>query len=93
MTSPLSQYQLNEYLFQVRNMDSLDYELSRIQKTMVDITKEAPTTIQRQNVVHINQIFRVLLAEKTRQEIVYNLRDNNRRNTENSGTSPADDSP
>ncbi len=93
MTTPLSQEQLNDYIFELRQMCMLEKELSRIRQTMVSITKQPRSTAQQRNVVHINQIFRALLAEKTRQEIVDNMRYNNGSSSQNSSTGPADDAP
>jgi hypothetical protein len=44
---------------------------------------------QRASIAKLNRIFKALLAEKTRQEVVQEVRDDNAGNPENSSTRPA----
>jgi uncharacterized protein YbgA (DUF1722 family) len=92
MTTPLTQKQLNDYLCDVRDMGSLEEEIRRIQMLMVEVTKQKGDVAQQRNILHINQIFRTLLAEKARYEIVENVGNYNSGSSENSSACPTDNS-
>ena len=88
----MNEFQLHLYIERVRREQSLEAELVRINNLMIGTSKYpyADKARQREVVATSNQIFRALLAEKARQKIIQEVRQNNGSHTQNSGTSPAD---
>jgi len=89
MTNYLSQQQIVAYLSDVLELNVLDEEIARIQRVMVEVTKQKDDPRQRIHTVHITQVFRALLTEKAREEVVQNMGDHYSGGSENSGSGPA----
>lgn len=86
-----TQAQLTEYLREVRQRGSLQHELYTVQQSMVLETSMGRMTKER--TLALNQIFKVLLAEKARQEAVQNVRQDNGSASQDSSSRPADNTP
>lgn len=84
--------QLHLYIEKVRREETLQQELIRIQSIMVGISKRPHPDPERNKeiVANANQIFRTLLAEKARQKIVEEIRQNNASHAENGSPRPTD---
>lgn len=88
-----SDFDIHMYLQDVRRKDILHQELERIQ----NILKRAERfplpdrAAQQDNVARITQMFKALLAEKARQEVVKEVRQDNTSDTQYGSTRPAHD--
>ena len=88
-----SEFDIYMYLQDVRRKDILHQELERIQNILKG-AEQVPLpdkAAQRDNIARITQIFKALLAEKARQEVVKEVRQDNTSNTEYGSTRPAHD--
>ena len=82
-----TQVQLNAYVRTIREQKLLDIELRRLQEVMIVVTRgRIPNRMPQ-----LTQMFKALLAEKARQETVYEMSNDYRRYTENTSTRPAHD--
>jgi len=90
-----TQRDVDAYIREVRKMDVLETELVRIQSLMLQETMTPVTDADehKMKITCLNQVFKALLAEKARQKIVQQVRDDNRGTPENSSTGPADNTP
>ena len=86
-------YQLHEYITNVRNNNALDSELHRIQGLLVGAEKHPFDDKEKQqaNLIGLTQIFRTLLAEKARQKIIQEVRQDYASDTQYTSTRPAHD--
>jgi hypothetical protein len=84
--------QMVEY---IQNVEDIGKEIQRIKELLVGASKYPlpEKTAQDHNVGRLTEIFQALLTEKARQEIVKQVRENNASNTQNSSTSPANNTP
>jgi hypothetical protein len=90
-----SDYEIHMYIFDVRQRNLLASELERLETLLQNAEKypNSDRAIQRERVIRMTQLFRALLAEKARQEVVQEVRQDNTRHAENSSPSPAHDAP
>lgn len=90
---PFDEYQLRVYITEIRDAGVLDEEMKRVQDLMVGNLKhpESESEKQRDIVVRFNQMFRALLAEKSRQEALKKVGNDNRSNTQYGSTCVAHD--
>jgi hypothetical protein len=88
-----TQRDVDAYIREVRKMDVLETELVRIQSLMLQETMTPVTDADehKMKTACLNQVFKSLLAEKARQKIVQQVRDDNCGTAENSSTGPAHD--
>lgn len=88
-----SEFEVHMYLQRVRRERALQSELDRVQRTLKEAEQFPLPNKQahQDNLARITQIFRALLAEKARQKIVQEVRDDNTGGTEYSSTRPAHD--
>ena len=75
--------------------DLLDLEIDRTKSLMQYRTRNPSSSKEDQNLLisNYNRMFKALLSEKARQELVKQVGDNNSSRSENSSSSPADNAP
>lgn len=90
---PVDEYQVWMYMSQVRRTGAVNGEIRRIQERMVENVKHpaSDAETQRDIVSQLNQIFKMLLAEKAAQEALEKVGDDDCGNTQDSGTRVAHD--
>jgi len=83
------------YIEHVVSKGALEAELKQTRTYMLDSTSHplADKEKQVQYVAQMNQVFRALLAEKARQELVQKVRDDDRRRAEDARARVADNAP
>ncbi len=83
---------IEDYIRRVNEMNILHDELERVQSTLqrLNMFPYEDKQFQFNMVCRANQVFRALLTEKTRQETFQEMSNNHSSTTENSGTSPTD---
>lgn len=86
-----SEFEIHMYLQRVRREGSLYDELPRVQHILKEAEQFPLPNRQahQENLARITQIFKVLLAEKARQEVVQEVRQDNTSNPEYGSTRPA----
>jgi|688.fasta_scaffold1206121_1 hypothetical protein len=87
---------IDGYVEQVLDEHRLDDELIRIEHLLLGLTKQPhpDKAIQARKVYLMTQIFKALLsAKEARQKCIQQIREDNRRCTENRCASPADNTP
>ena len=85
--------ELKDYIDDVVKYKDLDDEIKHIRRVLVGLHKYhllAPAVHQKR-VKRYDQMFKALLTEKARQEVLNKMRNNNARNAENTCTSKTDD--
>jgi hypothetical protein len=90
-----NQQEIDDYVKEVVNMGMLDEEIQSIQTMMADLVRYPHNTPEKQQStsLRLSQIFKaLLLAKNLRQKPVNKVGKKDGSNTENSGTSPADNS-
>lgn len=90
---PFDDYELRLYIADVRNLNALEEEMKRIQELMVGNLKHPEPDInkQRETVTKLNQLFKVLLAEKATQNALKQVSNHNSSNTQYTSTRVAHD--
>ena len=90
---PFDEYELRTYVAEIRYAGVLDEELKRIREVMVGNLKnpEEDAAKQRETVIRLNQLFKVLLAEKARQDALKQVGNDNSSNTQDTSTRVAHD--
>jgi hypothetical protein len=90
-----SQQEMAMYVKHVLSKGALEAELKRTREYMVGSTVHpiADKEKQTQYVAQMNQVFRALLAEKARQELVEKVREDDRRRAEDARARVADNAP
>lgn len=90
---PVDEYQVWMYMSQVRRTGAVNGEIRRIQERMVDNVKHpaSDAETQRDIVSQLNQLFKLLLAEKAAQEALEKVGNDDRGNTQDSSTRVAHD--
>ena len=85
-------YELHLYLDEVRRNKSLEAELERVQNLLKTAERfpHPDKEKHRMIITQSTQLFKTLLAEKARQKIVNEVRNNNSGDPQNSSASPAD---
>jgi len=83
------------YVDHVLSKGALEAELKRTREYMVGSTVHplADKERQTQYVAQMNQVFRALLAEKARQELVQKVREDDRRRAEDARARVANNAP
>lgn len=91
----LSDGHINNWIQRVAQYDLLDLEIERTKSLMVFRTKNPSVNKEDQRVIifNYNRMFKALLSEKSRQELVKQMGNNNSSRSENSGSSPANNAP
>jgi hypothetical protein len=82
------------FVSQVVLNGTLDADIEKTRCMMVWLTQNPTGATKEENAINIvryTQIFKGLLTEKARQESIQEMSEHNRRNTQNSSASPADD--
>ena len=85
--------ELRDYIHDVVTYKDLHQELAHVRKVLVGLHNYHifPAAERQKRVKRYDQMFKALLAEKARQEILNKMGDHNRCDTENTGTGKADD--
>ena len=83
---------IEDYIRRVNEHNILKEELERVQTTLqrLNMFPYEDKEFQKNMVSRANQVFRALLTEKARQEAFQEVSNDNRSTTENSSTSPTD---
>jgi len=95
MSHYFSQEDMTRYVEHVVSRGALEAELKRTREYMVGSTVHplADKERQTQYVAQMNQVFRALLAEKARQELVQKVREDDRRRAEDARARVANNAP
>jgi hypothetical protein len=95
MSHYFSQQEMAMYVEHVLSKGALEAELKRTREYMVGSTVHplADKEKQTQYVAQMNQVFRALLAEKARQELVEKVREDDRRRAEDARARVTDNAP
>jgi hypothetical protein len=84
---------LRDYIYDVVTYKDLQQELALVRRVLVGLHNyhHFPVGEQQKRIKRYDQMFKALLAEKARQEVLNKMCDHNRRNTEDTGARKADD--
>lgn len=87
-----AQKDIDSYIEHVVSKGLLESEIRQTRKYMLESTNRPLPDKEKQvqYVAQMNQVFRALLTEKARQELVQKVRDDDRRRAENPSPSVAD---
>jgi hypothetical protein len=90
-----SDRQIDEWATKTANFGLLDEEIERIKSLMVFRTKNPLSDMEsnRAIVLQYNRMFKALLSEKSRQELIEKVSDNDCSSPKDSCASPTDDTP
>jgi len=86
---------IDMWIYRVVQHDLLDLEIDRTKSLMQFRTRNPAVNKDDQRILisNYNRLFKALLSEKSRQELVKQMRYNNSSRPENGGPSPANNAP
>lgn len=86
---------INGYINEVRRQNVLGSELMRVQTLMLESTLHPHENPRQQAIIVAcqNQMFKALLTEKARQELVEKMGDDNGSGTQDTSAHPTDNTP
>lgn len=87
-----AQRDIDAYIRDVNRLGVLHSEVGRVQKRLLEETLH-PSEQHKQAVVNLTQIFKALLAEKARQEVVQQIGQDDSGSPENGSTCPTGNTP
>ncbi len=90
-----SERDIDNWIYRVVQHELLDLEIDRTKSLMQYRTRNPSVNKEDQRILisNYNRLFKALLAEKARQELVKQMGHNNGSRPENSGSSPANNAP
>ena len=85
--------ELRDYIHDVVTYKDLHEEIAHVRRVLVGLHNyhHFPAGEQQKRIKRYDQMFKALLAEKARQEVLNKMCDHNRRNAEDTSTGKADD--
>jgi hypothetical protein len=84
---------LRDYIYEVVTYKDLQQELALVRRVLVGLHNyhHFPAGEQQKRIKRYDQMFKALLAEKARQEVLNKMRNHHCRNTEDTSARKADD--
>ncbi len=84
--------ELRDYIHDVVTYKDLHEEIALVRRVLVGLHNyhHFPAGEQQKRIKRYDRMFKALLAEKARQEVLNKMRDHNRCNAENAGAGKAD---